>query len=145
VGEQHLELLPPVSPDGAAGLDVEDDRVLGIDQVVGGVGEEGMALVGLRRANDSLDHLLTLLTPLRRRIGGQDELGHHLAGRAEGLIVEGGQILAYGRGRHQPCRPAMHRPDRALLVASAAIRLAAAACRVLYDQIGAMPRVDANN
>lgn len=31
--------------DGARGLHIEDDRVLGIDQIVRGIGEEGMPLV----------------------------------------------------------------------------------------------------
>lgn len=55
---------------GAARLDIEDDRVLGVDQVVGGIGEEGVALV---RSG-----------PLRRRIGLRDELRRNRAGGAEG-------------------------------------------------------------
>src|SRR6185437_833725 len=46
----HLRL-----PNGPARLDIEDDRMVGVDQIVGGIGEEGLALVGPG--------------PLRRRIG----------------------------------------------------------------------------
>jgi hypothetical protein len=83
-------------PNGAARLDIDDDRVLSIDQVVGGIGEERVALVGVRRANDSLDHLPALLTPLRRRIGRRDELGPDLTGHTERGIIQGRQILTHG-------------------------------------------------
>jgi hypothetical protein len=48
-------------PNGSRRLDVDDHAVVGVDQIIGGVGEEGMAFV---RAG-----------PLRRRIGPGDELG----------------------------------------------------------------------
>ena len=50
-------------PDGARGFDIDDHAVIGVDQVVGGVGEEGVSLV---RAG-----------PLGRRIGPQDGHGRH--------------------------------------------------------------------
>jgi hypothetical protein len=65
--------------DGARRLDVDDDRIVGIDQVVGRVGEEGVAL--LRPG------------PLRRGIGGRGELRLDRARRAEGGVVENRQIL----------------------------------------------------
>jgi len=46
-------------PGCPAALDVEDDRVVGVGRVVGGIGEEGMALMGAG--------------PLRRRIRRRDE------------------------------------------------------------------------
>jgi hypothetical protein len=69
-------------PNGAAGLDIEDDRVLGIDQIIGGVGEERVALVSTG--------------PLRRRIGWRDELGLDRAGCTESGGVQGCQILTHG-------------------------------------------------
>lgn len=66
-------------PDRAADLD--DDGVIEIDQIVGGIGEEGLALQGSG--------------PLRRRIGAGDELRLGLAGRAPGGLVERVEILAH--------------------------------------------------
>ena len=65
--------------DGAGRLDVNDDRVVGVDQVVGGIGKEGMALV---RAG-----------PLGRRIGRRGELRLDRARGAEGRVVEHGEIF----------------------------------------------------
>ncbi|MCY1299457.1 hypothetical protein D9M68_736560 [compost metagenome] len=33
---------------GTGGLDIENDAMVGVDQIVGGVGEEGMAFMGTR-------------------------------------------------------------------------------------------------
>ena len=77
--------------DRAARLDVHDDGVVHVDQVVGGVGEEG---VPLQRAG-----------PLRRRIGPRHELRLHLARRTPGGIVERVEILlhrATGLGHRLP-------------------------------------------
>ena len=67
-------------PDGAAGLDVDDDCMVKVDQIVGGIGEKGVALQGSG--------------PLRRRIGTRDELRLRFAGRALGGLVERVEILA---------------------------------------------------
>jgi hypothetical protein len=67
-------------PDGAAGLDVDNDGVVEVDQVVRRVGEEGLALV---RAG-----------PLRGRIRPRDELWRRRARRAPGSIVERVEVLA---------------------------------------------------
>jgi hypothetical protein len=66
-------------PDGARRLDVDDDRVVGVDQIVGRIGEEGVTLLGAR--------------PLRRGINGRGELRLHRARRAEGGVVENREIL----------------------------------------------------
>jgi hypothetical protein len=71
--------------DGAGRLDIDDDRVVGVDEVVRGVGKEGVAL---HRAG-----------PLRRRVGMRGELRLHVARRAEGRVVEHGQIFAHGPRR----------------------------------------------
>jgi hypothetical protein len=84
-GGTHLGL-----PDGTRGFDIHDDAELHVDQVVVGVGEEGGAAHGPG--------------PLRRRIGRRDELRRHLAGRTEGRIIEGRQVL-------------LHRPGRCLKIA----------------------------
>ena len=77
--------------DRTARLDIDDDGMVHVDQVVGGVGEEG---VPLQRAG-----------PLRRRIGPRDELRLHLARRAPGGIVQRVEILlhrAAGLGHRLP-------------------------------------------
>lgn len=79
-----------------------DNRVVGIDQIVGGIGEEGMALVGAG--------------PLRGRIGRRDELGCDLAGRAEGCIVECRQVLANRPAGIDIIGSPLVTRDRALLV-----------------------------
>ena len=66
-------------PDGSAGLDIDDDGMVEVDQIVGGIGKEGMALVGAG--------------PLSGWIGPRHELRLHLAGRAPGRIVERVEIL----------------------------------------------------
>ena len=68
--------------DGAARFDIEDDRVVGIDQVVGGIGEEGMALVGAG--------------PLSGWVRSRDELRRDRARCAKGGLVESGKVLQYG-------------------------------------------------
>ena len=77
--------------DRAARLDIDDDGMVEVDQVVGGVGEEGMPL---QRAG-----------PLRRGIGPRDELRLDLAGRAPGGLVQRVEILphrAAGRRHRLP-------------------------------------------
>ena len=59
--------------------------MIGVDQIIGGVGEEGMALV---RAG-----------PLRRGIGLGDELGRDGRGRPERRVVERGEIFARSANR----------------------------------------------
>jgi len=46
--------------DGTAGFDVQDHGIVGIDQIIGGIGKEGMSFMGS--------------CPLRGWIGGRDEL-----------------------------------------------------------------------
>jgi hypothetical protein len=91
-------------PDGATGLDIDDDGVVEVDQIVGGVSEEGVALQGSG--------------PLRRRIGARDELRLRLAGRAPGGFVEGVEILADRAARPGEIVPIdrLGRFRRALLV-----------------------------
>ncbi len=66
-------------PHGGGRLDIDDDGVLQVDQVVGGIGEEGRPLVGGG--------------PARGRIHRRDELGRHRRGRAERCVVQHRQIL----------------------------------------------------
>ena len=54
--------------------------MVGIDQIVGGVGEEGVTLV--------------CSGPLRCRIGARDELRRDLTGRAESGVIQSCEILA---------------------------------------------------
>jgi hypothetical protein len=63
-----------------ARLDIDDDRVVCVDQVVGGIGEEGVALVG---------------TGPRGRVGRRDELRCDRARCAERRIIERSQILLH--------------------------------------------------
>src|SRR5438067_8960034 len=60
-------------------FDIDDDRVISIDQVVDRIGEEGWS--AMRRG------------PPCCRIGWRDELGRHFACRPECRIVEDGEIL----------------------------------------------------
>jgi hypothetical protein len=53
--------------------------MLGIDQIVGGIGEEGLASIGAG--------------PLSCRIGGRDEFGANFAGGADCGIIERRQIF----------------------------------------------------
>ena len=66
-------------------LDINNDRVLGIDEVVGRIGEEGRSAV---RG-----------CPPCCRIGWCDELGRHLACRTERRIVEHCEIFLDGATR----------------------------------------------
>jgi hypothetical protein len=66
-------------PDRRGRFNIDDDRVLDIDQIVGGIGEEGLPAMGS--------------SPARRRIGRRDELGCDLARSAEGCVIENCQIL----------------------------------------------------
>jgi len=68
-------------PDGPARLDVDDDGVIEIDQVVGGLGEQGVSLYGS--------------CPLRRRIGPGHELRLDLARCPPGGIIERVEIFLY--------------------------------------------------
>ena len=74
-------------PNGSRRLDVDDHAVVGVDQIIGGVGEEGMPLVRAR--------------PLGRRIRSGNELRGDGRGRAERRIVERGEIFA----RREPRSP----------------------------------------
>jgi hypothetical protein len=58
---------------GARGFDIDNHPVVGIDQIIGGISKEGMALVRPR--------------PLGRRVGPRDELRRHRRRRAESGIV----------------------------------------------------------
>jgi hypothetical protein len=66
-------------PDCRGRLDIDDDRVLDVDQVVRRIGEEGLAAVRSR--------------PARRRVGGRNELRGNLSRGSESGIVEDCQIL----------------------------------------------------
>ncbi len=60
-------------PDSSRRLDIDDDRRLQVDQVVIGVGKEGMPFVSA--------------SPLRGRIRPGDELWDRLAGCAPGSLI----------------------------------------------------------
>jgi hypothetical protein len=64
------------------GFDIDDYAVVGIDQIVGGIGEEGIPLVRAR--------------PLGRRIRSGNELRRDRGGRAERRVVERREIFACG-------------------------------------------------
>jgi hypothetical protein len=90
--------------DSPAGFDVDDHGMVEINQIVGRIGEEGMAFV---RA-----------CPLGGRIRSGDELRFDRTGRASGCIIERVEILAHrpARRRHRfPIHP-FGRAGRALLV-----------------------------
>ena len=74
-------------PDRAACLDIDDDRVVEIDQVVGGVGEERVSFEGA--------------CPLRRRVRAGDELRSGLAGGTPGRLIKGIEILSDGSARER--------------------------------------------
>lgn len=65
--------------DRTGGLDIKDHAVVGIDQVIGGIGEIGRSTP---RSG-----------PLRCGIGMRGELRFNRAGRAEGRIIERGQVF----------------------------------------------------
>src|SRR5215475_8262146 len=60
-------------------FDIDDDRVLGVDQIVGRVAEEGLPAMGAG--------------PTRRRVGGRYELRGDLGCCSERGIIEDSQIL----------------------------------------------------
>jgi|GEM_PF-5439054 len=85
-------------------IDIDYDRVLGVDQIVGGIGEAGRAA---QRPG-----------PLRRRVRGRDELRRDLSCGPEGGVIEGRQIVLHrlaGIGRDIFHAPFMAR-HRTLLV-----------------------------
>ena len=91
-------------PNGAGGLDVNDNAELHIDEIVVGVSKEGRSLVSAG--------------PLGCRIGRRDKLRDNLAGSAPRRIVEGRQILLHRAARFLGIAisvPVRSR-DRALLV-----------------------------
>jgi hypothetical protein len=72
-------------PDSTCRLDIDDDRSFEVDQVIVGIGEEGMPLVSAG--------------PLRGRIRSRDELWYRLARCAPGRFVQRVEVLADG----SPC------------------------------------------
>jgi hypothetical protein len=76
--------------DCAGGFDVKNDSILGVDQIVGGIGKEGWSL---ERAG-----------PLSSRIGRRDEFGRYLRRCTESGIIEPSQILLHGSHRFGFCR-----------------------------------------
>ena len=72
-------------PNGPRRLDVDDHTVVGVDQIVGGVGEESMPLMHAR--------------PLGCRIRSGNELRRDRGGRAERRVVERGEIFTRGANR----------------------------------------------
>jgi hypothetical protein len=60
-------------------VNIDDDRVLGVDEILGRVCEESLPAVRT--------------SPARRGVGGRDELGRDLGRGPESCIVENGQIL----------------------------------------------------
>ncbi len=81
--------------DGGGRLDVDDDGVVEVDQVVGGIGEEGRSLVGAG--------------PPRRGIRWRDELGRDLRRRPEGGVVQHRQILVDSSAAASAGRPVLAR------------------------------------
>ena len=67
---------------GPRRLDVDNHAMLGIDQVVIGIGEEGVSLV--------------CACPLRRSIGSRDEFRRHGRGGSERRVVESGEVFLRG-------------------------------------------------
>jgi hypothetical protein len=91
-------------PNGAGGLDVNDDAELHVDEIVVGVREECRSFVSSG--------------PLRRGIGWGDELRHNVAGGSPRGIVKGRQILLHRAAgpRRITIPPPILTRDRALLV-----------------------------
>jgi len=77
---QHLGLA-----DRRRRLDIDNDRMVGIDEIVGRIGEEGWPAVSG--------------CPSCCRIGRRDELGRHLACCTERRIIEDGEIFRDGASR----------------------------------------------
>ena len=71
----------------ARGFNIDNHPVVGVDQIIGGVGKKGMALVRPR--------------PLRRWIGRRNELRRHSRRRAESGIVQRRKVPRAPLGR--PC------------------------------------------
>ena len=67
----------------APAASVDDHAMIGVDQVVIGVGEKGVSLVSA--------------CPLRRRIGSRDELRPHGRGGSERCVVESGKVETFER------------------------------------------------
>ena len=67
-------------PDRAGRLDIEDDAIVGVDQIVRGICEVGGSA--------------PRSSPLRGRIGVRGELRLHRAGRTEGGIIQRIQIFS---------------------------------------------------
>ena len=114
--------------DGTRGFDVDDHAMISVDQVIVGVGEEG---VSLARA-----------CPLRRRIGSRNELRRCARGGSERRVVESGEVFLRGAGRGFPNLlglPPRLGTDRCLL-ASAAIKLASTANPSALTRPSAMQR-----
>src|ERR1700759_4538458 len=78
-------------PDRSGRFDIDDDRVVDIDQIVGRVSEEGLSPMGSG--------------PTGRRIGRGDELWRALGGRTECGVVENAQILLDGAPRSFRWKP----------------------------------------
>jgi hypothetical protein len=55
-------------------FDIDNDRVVDINQIIGGVSKEGLSAMGSG--------------PAGRRIGRRDELGRHFSRRSEGGAVK---------------------------------------------------------
>jgi len=85
LGRQHLGLT-----DRRRRFDIDDDRVVDIDQIVGRVGKEGRSTAPR--------------SPPRCRISGRDELGCYLSCSTKRRIIKDGEIFldgAAGRVRRQ--------------------------------------------
>jgi hypothetical protein len=68
-----------------ARFDIDDHAMIGVDQVVIGIGEEGVSLA--------------CACPLCRQIGSRDEFGRHWRRGSERRLVESGKVLLRGSGR----------------------------------------------
>jgi hypothetical protein len=113
---------------GAGSLAIDDHAMIGVDQVVIGIGEKGVSLV--------------CACPLRRRIGSRDELRRCRRGGAERRVVETSQVFLRGAGRGFLDSSGFHSrfgTDRCLL-ASAAIKLASTANPSALTKPSAMQR-----
>src|SRR5438132_1741 len=103
-GQHSLSRADFGLPNGAGGLDVNDDAELHVDEIVVGISKECRSLVSAG--------------PLRRGIGRRNELRDNLAGGAPRRIVEGRQILLHRAAG--PRRITILAPiltcDRALLI-----------------------------
>src|SRR5262245_16628877 len=89
--DQRLRRADLRLTNGARGLDVDDHSELHIDEVVVGVGEK-------RRSSHRAG-------PLGSRVGRRYKLRRHLAGRTEGRVIEGCQVLLHGAARSLKITP----------------------------------------